>query len=180
MPSTDSRQPTARDPQRPLRVSIVVAMARNRVIGVGGTLPWHLPADLRYFRSITMGKPIIMGRRTHESIGRPLPGRHNIVVSTRKDFCPAEGCSRAFSLDHALEIAGSVEEAMVVGGAALYLEALERAGRIYLTEVHVEVEGDVLFPYFDRGQWREIERLDCSPDEANSHPHSFVLLERAG
>ncbi len=180
MPTADRRPPTARDPQRTPRVSIIVAMARNRVIGAGGTLPWHLPADLRHFRSVTMGKPIIMGRRTHESIGRPLPGRHNIVVSRREDFRPAEGCSRALSLAHALEIAGAVEEAMVVGGAALYLEALERARRIYLTEVHVEVAGDVWFPSFDREAWREVERLDRAADEANPHPHSFVLLERAG
>ncbi|RME32785.1 MAG: dihydrofolate reductase [Gammaproteobacteria bacterium] len=170
--------PTARDPQTPQRVSIVVAMARNGVIGAGGTLPWHLPADLRYFRSVTMGKPIIMGRRTHESIGRPLPGRHNIVVSSRPDFTPAPQCIRATSLAHALELAGPVEEAMVVGGAALYLEALAHAGRIYLTEVHARVEGDVRFPRFDRSQWREVERRDLPADEANPHPYSFVLLER--
>jgi len=158
-------------------LSIVVAMDENRTIGAGGTLPWHLPADLRYFRDLTMGKPIIMGRKTHESIGRPLPGRDNIVLSRNPDFT-APGCRVMGGICEALDGLAGVDEAMVIGGASLYIEALELAMRLYLTEVHAALEGDVFFPAFDRGQWREVRRKRYAADEKNSLPHSFVLLER--
>ncbi len=158
-------------------ISIVVAMDENRTIGAGGALPWHLPADLRYFRDITMGKPIVMGRKTHESIGRPLPGRENIVISRNPEFS-APGCRVMGGMAEVLERLGEVEEVMVIGGASIYAEALELATRLYLTEVHAAVAGDVFFPEFDRGQWREIRRQHVLADEKNPLPHSFVLLER--
>jgi dihydrofolate reductase len=158
------------------RLSIVVAMDRNRVIGRDGDLPWRLPADLRHFRALTMGKPVVMGRRTHASIGRPLPGRDNIVVS-RDPLYRADGCTVVGSLASACKVA-TAGEVMVIGGASLYSEALAGAARIYLTEVHAEVAGDVRFPDFDRAEWRESERTDHPADAANDYPYSFVLLER--
>jgi len=161
-----------------MRVSLVVAMDRQRVIGVAGGLPWHLPADLRHFRAITMGKPIVMGRRTYESINRALPGRRNIVVSRNRQWRAPPGCEVAHSLEHALDLAGSADEVMIIGGAALYRAALERAQRIYLTEVHAEVGGDVHFPPIPAGQWRETERVEHPADNRNAYPCSFVVLER--
>ena len=160
-----------------MRLGIVVAMARNGVIGRDGTLPWHLPADLQRFRRLTLGKPIVMGRRTHESIGRVLPGRRNIVLSRDPAF-RAAGCEVFASLEQALTALAEVEEVMVVGGAALYAEALPRAARLYLTEVEAEVAGDVRFPPFDRAAWREIERETHAADAANVHAWRFSVLER--
>ncbi len=157
--------------------AIVVAMARGGVIGKAGRLPWHLPADLNHFRAITMGKPIVMGRKTHESIGRPLPGRQNIVISTHPERI-APGCAVVPSLAAALVFANSAEEVMLIGGARLYQEALPRARRLYLTEVHAELEGDVYFPHIDRAEWREIERRDRLADDKNAYPLSFLVLER--
>lgn len=158
-------------------LSIVVAMDERRTIGAGGALPWHLPADLRYFREITMGKPIVMGRRTHESIGRPLPGRENIVISRNPGF-HAPGCRVMRGMGEVMEGLDGVAEAMVIGGACLYTEALELATRLYLTEVHAVVNGDVFFPDFDRSLWREVRRQRFAADEKNPLAHSFVLLER--
>lgn len=157
--------------------SIVVAVARGGVIGDAGGLPWHLPADLKRFRAITMGKPIVMGRKTHESIGRALPGRHNIVISRHPERI-ARGCTVMPSLQAALIFADSGEEVMIIGGARLYREALPRARRLYLTEVHADARGDVYFPDIDRGQWREIERQERPADDQNGHPLSFLILER--
>jgi dihydrofolate reductase len=154
-------------------------MTAERVIGAGGKLPWHLPADLRRFRAITLGHPILMGRRTFESIGRPLPGRTNIVL-TRDRQWSAEGCLIAHRLEEALTMAAAIGEVMVVGGAGLYALSLPPAGRIYLTEVHAELAGDVWFPDYDREEWREVERTDHPTDPANRHPYSFVVLERRG
>lgn len=162
-----------------MRISLVVAMDRTRAIGAGGTLPWHLPADLRHFRDITMGKPIIMGRRTHDSIGRALPGRRNIVVTRNRDWPVPKGCEAAHSLEEALTLAGDAAEVMVIGGAALYRCALPLAQRIYLTEVHTEVGGDVHFPPLDPQEWRESARVQRAADERNPYPCSFVILERS-
>lgn len=157
--------------------AIVVAVARGGVIGKAGRLPWHLPADLNHFRAITMGKPIVMGRKTHESIGRPLPGRQNIVISTHPERI-ARGCAVMPSLGAALVFATSAEEVMLIGGARLYQEALPRARRLYLTEVHANIEGDVYFPDIDRAEWREIERRERRADDKNAYPLSFLVLER--
>ncbi|MCC6709786.1 MAG: type 3 dihydrofolate reductase [Gammaproteobacteria bacterium] len=160
-----------------MKLALVVAMARNGVIGREGTLPWHLPADLQRFRAITMGKPIVMGRRTHESIGRPLPGRRNIILSSAPDYVAA-GCEVFASLDAALTALAAVDEVMIVGGAALYAEALPRAARLYLTDVEATLDGDVFFPAFDRAQWREVAHEPHDADERNEHAYCFRVLER--
>ena len=162
-----------------MQVSIIVARARNGVIGREGALPWRLPADLRHFRETTMGKPVIMGRRTWESIGRPLPGRRNIVV-TRQSNYHAVGAEIASSWDAALALAGDAPEVMVIGGAALYREALPIAHRIYLTDVQASVEGDTRFPDLDAREWREVERRAVPPDDRNAWACAFVVLERTG
>ncbi|MDP6183151.1 MAG: dihydrofolate reductase [Gammaproteobacteria bacterium] len=160
-----------------MRINIVVAMSRNAIIGRDGGLPWRLPADLRHFKSVTMGNPIIMGRKTHESIGRELPGRLNIVVSKQADF-RAPGCRVAHSLNAALEAAGAAGEVMIVGGAALYAEALARTERIYLTEVHAALDGDTEFPPIDWTEWSETDRQSYTADDKNKHDYSFVVLDR--
>ena len=157
--------------------SLIVAMARNRVIGRDNALPWRLPADLAHFKRITMGHPVIMGRRTFESIGKPLPGRANIVVSRSPGFM-APGCEVAPSLEAAWRAADGAEEAFVIGDAALYESALPSADRIYLTEVDAEVEGDTRFPPFDRSRFRETELGAHARDERHAHSVRFVILER--
>ena len=159
------------------RISLVVAMARNRVIGRDNQLPWRLPADLKHFKAITIGKPVIMGRKTYESIGRPLPERTNIVV-TRDPAYRADGCVVVNSADAAIEAAGEVDEVMIIGGGQIYEQMLARADRLYLTEVQEDVEGDAWFPAFDRSQWRELEREDHQPDDRNPHAYRFLVLER--
>lgn len=142
------------------RLTLIAAMARNRVIGNANQLPWHLPEDLRHFRNVTRGYPVIMGRRTWESLPasfRPLPGRLNIVVSRQPDY-PAAGATLAPSLDAALAIAGDAPEAFVIGGAQLYALALPNADRLMLTEIDKEIAGDAWFPAFDRTTWIETSR----------------------
>ncbi len=158
-----------------LRVNLVVALADNGVIGRDGGLPWQLPADLKHFREITWGHPIVMGRRTHESIGRVLPGRLNVVIS-RDPHCAAAGCVVVPDLEAALAAAGAVPEVMIVGGAAVYAAALPRAMRLFLTEVHALVDGDVRFPDFDRRAWRETAREPHRGE--GEYDYSFVTLER--
>ncbi len=161
-----------------MRISIVVAMDENRLIGVDNCLPWRLPADLKHFKSVTMGKPILMGRKTHESIGRVLPGRSNIVVTRDPDY-QAEGCLVAHNIDDAVGLAGDAAELMVIGGAEFYEQCLPRAQRIYLTQVHSSFEGgDSWFPHLVRDQWRELEREDHFPDADNPHAYSFIVLDR--
>jgi len=157
--------------------SLVVARARNGVIGRDNQLPWRLPADLAYFKRVTMGHPVIMGRRTWESIGRPLPGRHNIVVTRNPDY-KAEGATVVASLDAAWRAAGAADEACVIGGTSLFAEALPQADRIHLTEVEADVEGDTWFPAFDRSQWTEREVARQARDERHEHPFRIVVLER--
>ena len=164
-------------------VSFVVARADNGVIGAGGGLPWHLPADLRHFKALTLGKPIVMGRRTFESIGRPLPGRHNIVLT--RGAWTADGVTVVPDLAAALAAAavpsmpdgGAVDEAMIVGGAAIYALALPRADRIYLTEVHAAPDGDTVLPPFDPAIWSETARTD-HPADGDAPGYSLVTLAR--
>lgn len=167
-----------------MRIALIVAMARNRVIGRNNRLPWYLPEELQYFKQATMGKSIIMGRRTHESIGRPLPGRSNIVV-TRDPAWSAEGVSVVHSLEEAFEQAerqaliDGTEECVVIGGAQLYAEALPEADRLYMTEVHAEVDGDTFFPEVDLSLWDEVSRVDhAGGEEANRYPYSIVVYDR--
>lgn len=157
--------------------SLVVAMDRNRVIGRDNRLPWRLPADLAYFKRVTLGHPVIMGRRTWESIGKPLPGRLNIVVSRNAGY-QAPGATVVGSLAEAWEAAGTAEEAHVIGGTSLFAEALPGADRIHLTEVQAEVDGDTWFPAFDRREWTEREVATQARDERHEHPFRIVVLER--
>lgn len=161
-----------------MRLSLIVAMAENRTIGKDNALPWRLPADLRRFRRLTTGHPVIMGRRSYESIGRPLPERTNIVV-TRHPGYQADGCLIAHTLEQALSIAQGAREVFVIGGAEMYAQTLERADRIYLTLVHAEVPGDTFFPAFDISTWRETDREAHGTDDKHAHRYSFVTLERA-
>ncbi|MFD2233025.1 dihydrofolate reductase [Phaeospirillum tilakii] len=159
-----------------MSVALIVAVAANGMIGRDNALPWHIPADLKWFKRQTLGKPVIMGRRTWDSLGRPLPGRTNIVL-TRQPGWSAEGALVAASLDAALALAEQAApgaEAMVIGGATLYAEALPCAGRIYLTEIGSAYDGDTSFPPFDRTAWREVSR----EPQAGDPPFAFVVLER--
>lgn len=138
-------------------LTLVVAMARGRVIGTDNAMPWHLPEDLKHFKAVTLGKPIIMGRKTWDSIGRPLPGRRNIVV-TRNEAWQADGAEVAHSLEEALGLVADCAEACVIGGAELYRQALPLADRLSLTEIDLEVAGDAFFPAWDDGIWQESVR----------------------
>jgi dihydrofolate reductase len=160
-----------------VRIAIVVAMDTNGLIGRDNGLPWHLPADLQHFKQITMGRPILMGRKTHESIGRPLPGRTNIVI-TRDAGYQAAGCVVVNSIDAALQAAGEQDEIMVIGGAEFYRQVLPRTDTIYLTRIHETFTGDTFFPELSAADWREVERSDQAADASNPHDYSFIRLER--
>ena len=157
--------------------SIVVAVARNGVIGRDNQLPWKLPKDLAYFKRVTMGHPVVMGRRTWESIGRALPGRHNIVV-TRDPSLEAPGATVVTSLADAWKAAGGADEVSIIGGTSIFRETLPVADRIHLTEVEADVEGDTFFPELDRGDWIEHEVERHAADERHEHPFRIVLLTR--
>lgn len=160
-----------------MRRSLIVARARNGTIGRDNAMPWHLPADLAHFKRTTLGHPVIMGRRTWESLGRALPGRRNIVVSRSPSY-RAPGAEVVRSLEEAWRAAGQADEAFVIGGAQLYAEALAVADRIYLTEVAADVEGDTRFPPLAPGEWRESLLAEHPADERNPFALRFLLLER--
>lgn len=158
------------------RLSLIAAVAANGVIGSGNALPWRLPEDLKRFKALTLGHPVIMGRKTYESIGRPLPGRRNIVISRDAAFS-AEGCETAGSLDAAIaSCAGTTDEVFVIGGAQLYAEALQVAQRMYLTEILREYPGDAHFPAFQRAAWRETAREHLS--SADGTEFDFAVYDR--
>lgn len=158
-------------------ISIIAGMDENRLIGQGNRLPWRLPADMKHFRRHTVGKPVLMGRKTFESIGKPLPKRTNILLTNNRDY-RAEGCIVTYSIGEALEAAGGCEELMVIGGASIYELFLPRADRLYLTCIHESFEGDTYFPVFDLTHWQEVKRDHRRPDEKNPHPYSFIFLHR--
>lgn len=162
-----------------MRISIIVAMDEGRVIGNEGGMPWHLPADLKFFKSVTMDKPIIMGRSTWESIGKPLPGRTNIVVTRNTDF-KAEGCRLAHSVDEALAIANeeSAEEAIIIGGGGIYQQTLDRVDRLYITRIAVHLVGDTHFPVIYPDEWQEVSRQEHKADGDNPFDLEFVVLDR--
>jgi len=166
-----------------IRLALIVAAAENGVIGRNNALPWYLPEDLRYFKRVTMGKPIIMGRKTFASIGKPLPGRTNIVITRNPSFL-AEGVKVVSSLAAALELAQQLavvddaEEAVVIGGAEIYQAALPFADRLYFTEVHASVEGDAVLPAIEWAQWREVSRERHAAQAPNPYDYSFVCYER--
>src|SRR5262245_29755534 len=160
------------------RISLIVAMARNRVIGARGTIPWHLPDELGLFKKLTMGHHMIMGRKTWESIGKPLPGRTTVVV-TRRDGYRAPGTVVAHSLDEAIAACGADDEIFVIGGADIFAAALPRADRIYLTTVDAAPEGDTFMPEFDPGEWREVSTLAHPRDARHAHAYRHAVYERA-
>lgn len=160
-----------------MMVSIIAARTERGVIGKDNALPWHLPADLKRFKTITTGHTIIMGRKTFESIGRPLPNRRSIVVSRARRF-HAEGVDVVASLDRALDLAREEEEVFVIGGAELFREALPRADRLYLTVVHADVEGDTFFPAVTARHWTLLKSEHRAADGANSYDLSFEVYER--
>jgi len=162
-----------------LIVSIIVGRARNGVIGRGGDLPWRLPADLAQFKRRTMGHHLVMGRRTFESLPGILPGRPHLVLSRDPDFAP-QGVQVFANLEDALAVAEAEgdDEAFVIGGGAVYREALPRAQRVYLTRVHADVEGDVTFDELEPERWTEVERTDEEADERHAHPFSVCVYER--
>ena len=166
-----------------MKLALICAMAENRTIGRNNSLPWHLSEDLKYFKRTTMGNCIIMGRKTWESIGRALPGRTNIVISSNPGF-KAEGARVVGSLDEATNLAKSIsiidgsEESFIIGGAGLYKEALPHAQRFHLTRVHAEVDGDTFLAEFDEDEWEEVLREDFSKNESNPYDYSICLLER--
>ena len=160
-----------------MHLSLVVAVADNGVIGAKGRIPWHLPADLKRFRALTWGKPIIMGRKTFESLPHALPGRQNIVISRDRNYV-ATGARVVPDFESALWAAAAVEEVMVIGGADVFARAMDEADRVYLTEVHASPEGDTYFPTFDRSLWRETLHED-HPADGERPAYSFVNLERA-
>ncbi|HHQ4707305.1 TPA: type 3 dihydrofolate reductase [Aeromonas veronii] len=157
-----------------MKISMIAAMAHDRVIGKDNQMPWHLPADLAHFKRVTFGKPVLMGRKTFESIGRPLPGRCNLVISRNPDY-QAEGIEVVGSVEAALALlaGSSVEELMVIGGGHLYAEMLPSADCLYLTRIDLTVEGDTRFPAFDDGQWQRVDCESHPADEKNPHPYSF-------
>jgi dihydrofolate reductase len=160
-------------------ISAVVAMAENRVIGKNNQLPWHLPADLKHFKAITTGHPVIMGRKTYLSIGKPLPNRTNIII-TRDQTFKAPGCIVTTSIDQAIERASenNIAEIFIIGGAEIYQQLFPRIQRIYITIVHHAFEGDAYFPELNNNAWREINRIKYAADEKNLYDYSFVTLER--
>jgi dihydrofolate reductase len=160
-----------------MRISLIVAMSRNRVIGSDNRLPWHLSADLKRFKAITMGKPILMGRKTHESIGRPLPGRTNIVLTGNPGY-HAPGCLVVSSLGEAMDAAQGCEELMIIGGSSLYRRFLTDADRLYLTLIDQDFSGDTFFPEFDPADWVEVAREDVPDDPQAAFKYSFLILER--
>jgi dihydrofolate reductase len=158
-------------------VSLIAAIATNGVIGRDNALPWRLPADLQRFRRLTTGHPVVMGRRSYESIGRPLPERINIVVTRRVGY-DVPGCVVVHSVDAAFAAARAASEIFVIGGADVYGQALARADRLYLTMVHADVTGDTFFPAIDWAAWRETARERHGADAKHAHAYSFVTLER--
>ena len=165
---------------------MIVAMAENRVIGLSGGMPWHIPEDLKFFKQVTMGHPVVMGRKTYQSIGAALPGRANIVVTRNRDFA-APDADVVHDLAAALEKARAIaeidggEEVFVIGGAEIYAQAIAEAGRLYLTEVHAEPAGDAFFPELATSDWKETARDDRDADESggpDAPAYSFVIFEK--
>jgi dihydrofolate reductase len=159
------------------RICLIAALAANRAIGKNNTLPWHLPADLKRFKALTLGHPVLMGRKTYESIGKPLPRRRNLVITRNRDY-RAPGCEVVHSLDTALAACSGADVIFIIGGAELYRQALPRAQRLEFTEIHAEFDGDTYFPQFASDEWRETAR-ECHGTEAGAPlRYDFVRYER--
>ncbi len=160
-----------------MKISLIVALATNHCIGLNNQLPWRQSADLQHFKTTTMGKPILMGRKTYESIGRPLPGRHNIII-TRNTHYHVEGCDIQHSLEAAIAACQDQDEIMITGGGQLFEQAMPLVERMYLTWIHTNIDGDAFFPSWQAEQWQEVSRQSYNADEKNQFDYSFVVLER--
>lgn len=157
------------------KISLIAAVSKNLVIGKDNQMPWHLSEDLQYFKKMTLGKPIIMGRKNHESIGQPLPKRHNIIMTTAANYF-AQGCTVVNSIEDALDAAGEVEEIMIIGGGVIYELFLPMADKLYLTEIDKEIEGDVYFPEFDKDEWKVVSKEPGT--EEDGYTYNFVIYEK--
>ncbi len=160
-----------------MKISIIAAMTDDGVIGIENRLPWNLPADMKWFRQQTLGKPVLMGRKTYDSIGKPLPGRRNIIIS-RDSTLTLEGCEVVNTIETALERCSTVDEVMIIGGASFYQQTLPQADLLYLTLVHANIKGDAYFPPLNPTEWHEIARIDHPADAQNCFSYSFTVLER--
>ena len=161
-----------------MKISMIAAMTEDRVIGIKNTLPWKLPNDMKWFRQNTIGKPIIMGRKTFESFGaKALPERTNIII-TRDESYQASDSIVVHSIEEALEAAGDVDEVMIIGGASFYEQMLPKADRLYLTFVHAELDGDAWFREINNSDWNKVEKINHKKDDKNTNAHSFVILDR--
>ncbi|WP_184541724.1 dihydrofolate reductase [Mucilaginibacter sp. FT3.2] len=159
-----------------MTISIIVATAKNHAIGKNNQLLWYLPNDLKHFKDVTSGHTVIMGRKTFDSVGKPLPRRRNIVV-TRQDIA-IEGCEVVKSIEAAVALCASEEEVFIIGGAEIYRQALHLTNRIYLTLIDQDFDGDTFFPTLDPTEWKEKERENFTPDEKNKYHYAFITLER--
>ena len=160
-----------------MKLALIVATDETGLIGKDNDLPWRLSADLQYFKRITMGKQIIMGRRTHESIGRPLPGRENIIITSDTQY-QAQGCTVTHTIEQALSLCSDAEEAIIMGGASLYEQCLSQVEMIYLTQVHATLQGDTWFPAWNKNEWNLISEHSYPADDKNQYPYSFMVYER--
>ncbi len=162
---------------------MIAAIDKNRLIGNGPHIPWKLPADLQYFREMTIGKPVVMGRKTFETLPRPLAKRKNIILTRNRNYKAPKGCIVSHSVEGIIKTVGELyqtdtTELMICGGAPIYAAFLPYACRLYLTQVHATFEGDVYFPEFDRNAWKEVQRTDWDADEKNPYPYSFLVLDK--
>ncbi len=163
-----------------MRISLIAALTPARVIGKNNQLPWQMPADLQYFKKITLGKPVIMGRKTYESIGKPLPGRKNIIITQNKHFSAPPECQIVYSIREALDLDSvkDCEEVCVIGGSEIFARTLPLANYLYLTFIETDISGDVYFPEWDKSQWREISREHHLRDAENPYDYSFVVFAK--
>ena len=160
------------------RISLIVAMAKNRVIGINNTLPWHLPADLKRFKTLTMGHHIVMGRKTYDSIGKPLPGRTSVIITRNREL-KIDGCVMSDSLPEAITACGSDAEIFIVGGAEIFEQALPLADTLYVTEIQQDITGDTHFPVFDKKRWREVAREQYRQETPQPLEYHFVMYQQA-
>jgi len=156
---------------------MIAAMSTNRVIGINNQLPWHMPADLKHFKSLTINKPVVMGRKTYESIGKPLPNRQNIIVTKQANY-RASGCDVVNSIDAAINAAEAKHEIMIIGGANLFEQCLPLAKRLYLTVIETNIAGDTFFPNWNKEEWTITSRESHQPDDKNQHPYCFMQVDR--
>ncbi len=161
-----------------MSISLIVAVSTNNVIGVRGELPWHISEDLRRFRKLTTGKPMVMGRKTFDSIGQPLPERRNIVITRDPEFT-APGCDIVASPDAAIELVGEAADVMVIGGSQIYAAFLPRARRIYLTRIHAHIDGDTYFEKLDEADWKLVACEEHAANEERRHGFAFMTYDRS-